>query len=93
MLVENVYELRERRRYINALFILYALVTLSDYLFDYHSVFFYIFIALLKIQEYSNERRLTVSSHQSVYLILDSLNTALELISEAALSQLFYDFF
>ena len=74
--IKHINELRESRSNIHAFFVFNAFISLTEYLLNYHSVFFRIFIVFSEIhEEQSYERRLSVGSHQSIYLILDSLHT------------------
>ena len=63
MLIKHINQLREGRRYINALIIFNALQTLTQNLFYNHSVFLQIRIILLQVQKQGNKRRLTIGGH------------------------------
>ena len=60
VLVKNVEEFRESRRYPYAVLVKHALVTELNHLFDKHCRLLDIFRLLVKVHEYAHERRLTV---------------------------------
>ena len=87
MLIKHINKLRESRRYINALIIFNALQTLTQNLLYNHSVLLQVRIVLLQVQEQGYKRRLTVSRHQGVDLVLNRLYAALKLIAQAFIRQ------
>ena len=92
MLIQNINQLREGRGYINALVIFNALQTLTQNFFHNHSVFLKIRIILLQIQKQGNKRRLTISGHQGIDLILNGLYAALQLVAQALICQTLQSF-
>ena len=75
MLVKNIYELRECRCNIHACLVLDSLKSLSEDLLDDHGVLLDVLVVLSEVEEESDKWRLAVGGHQSIYLILDSLNS------------------
>ena len=87
MLIKHINQLREGRRYINALIIFNTLQTLTQNLLYNHSVLLQVRIVLLQVQEQGYKRRLAVGRHQGINLILNRLHAALELVAQALIRQ------
>ena len=93
VLVQNVNEFGERRRDVDALFVLDTLIALFQYLLDYHCVFFYVLVFFVEIEEQRHERRLSVCRHKRVYLILNSLNACFKRFLQAHIDEFFLGLF
>ena len=78
VLIQHIDQLRERRGHIHTLFILDALQTLAENLFNDHCVFFNVRILVTQMQEQGHKRRLAVSGHQGIDLVLDGLDAGLQ---------------
>ena len=81
MFIKNINQFRECRCNIYISFIFYTFNSLTQNLFCNKSSFLSIFIIRFKIHEQRNKWRLTICSHQCIDLILDSLNTILNLFT------------
>ena len=87
VLFKHINELGECRGNPNTRFILHALITLAEHLFnDKRKVLLFLLaLCLIEIHKDRNKRRLTVGGHQSNHLILDGLNATGHLIVKALL--------
>ena len=90
VLIQNVDQLRESRSDPCAALILNALHTLLHYLFNDQSQIITgtSLRNLVQIHENSHKRSLSVTGHKSDQLILDGLDTALDLVLQSALGNL-----
>ena len=87
VLFKHIDELGECRSNPNARFILHALVTLAEHLFNdkREVLLFLLILCLIEIHEDRNKRRLTVGGHQSNHLVLDGLNATRNFIMKTLL--------
>ena len=90
MLIQHIDQFRECRRYKDTFFILDALQSLTKNLFDYHGIFFYIFIIFFQIQKQGHKRRLSVCGHQGIDLILNGLYAGAQFIMKPVIDKLFH---
>ena len=92
--IKDVDQFRECRCDPYAFFILYSLHSLEKDFFDDHGeiVTGAAFRYFIKIHEHGDERSLAVTGHQSNELVLDCLNTALDLFMETGFNNFGNDF-
>ena len=90
VLLEHIDELREGRGDPHALFVLHALIALTERLLDDDGKIMLLLriTRLAEVHEHRDERRLAIRCHERDDLILDGLHAALDLLAQALLDDL-----
>ena len=83
--IKDINQFREGRSNVDTGFILDAFQTLLEDFLDDLSIFFNVLVLGIQMKEKGYERRLSISRHQGIDLVLDCLDTACQLFLHAGI--------